>query len=405
MIQQFIHRLLIRRHFWRHATFSEVAELYASRVLRMTALHMASGFISIYLYQIGYPIAHIALFWVAFYLFKVMIAIPCASLVARIGPKHSILVSNILYIPALISFALLPIVGAWAFIPILFFEGMSAVIYSIGHNVDFSKVKNFEHAGKEIAFMNIVEKVAAGLSPVIGGAIALFFGPQVVLIVSASLFLIAATPLFLTGEPIQPGKRLNLKAIPWRLIRRHGFAQGVVGFDYFIAGSAWSLFITAVVVGAHVGDEIYIITGMISSVVIFVSLIASYAYGRFIDNKHGRSLLLISGVMVSATHLARGSVGSPVMAAGLNVVNEAASTGYLMSYTRAVFDNTDLSGNRTTYLGVTEIITNTGAACAAATLAFLAFAFTSEEALRYIFFIAAGVSLLLLTARFPLYRR
>ena len=57
MIQKFFHSLLVRRHFWRHASLSEVAELYVSRMLRMAALNIAGVFMSIYLYQLGYSIA------------------------------------------------------------------------------------------------------------------------------------------------------------------------------------------------------------------------------------------------------------------------------------------------------------------------------------------------------------
>src|SRR5690606_6290868 len=103
--------IMLRRHFWRYATFSEVAELYVSRMLRMVAMHISATFMSIYLYQQGMSIMMIALFWAAFYLFKCVIALPSAALAAWIGPKRGILVSNILYIPAMVGFALLPVAG------------------------------------------------------------------------------------------------------------------------------------------------------------------------------------------------------------------------------------------------------------------------------------------------------
>ena len=108
MVQKFFHSLMLRRHFWRYATFSEVAELYVSRMLRMAALYLAGSFMSIYLYQLGYSIAVIGLFWAGFYLFKTLVALPVARFVAWVGPKHSIFVSNILYIPSMVAFALLP---------------------------------------------------------------------------------------------------------------------------------------------------------------------------------------------------------------------------------------------------------------------------------------------------------
>jgi len=47
MIRDFFRSLMVRRHFWRYATFSDVAEIYVSRMLRMAALYMAAAFVSI----------------------------------------------------------------------------------------------------------------------------------------------------------------------------------------------------------------------------------------------------------------------------------------------------------------------------------------------------------------------
>lgn len=105
MIQKLIHRILLRRHFWRYATFSEIAELYSSRLLRMMALHIVASFMSIYLYQIGYSVLFIVGFWAVFFVVKAAVSIPAAAIAAWIGPKHAILLSNILYIPSMIAFA------------------------------------------------------------------------------------------------------------------------------------------------------------------------------------------------------------------------------------------------------------------------------------------------------------
>ena len=136
MIQRFIHGLLLRRHFWRHATFSEIAELYASRLLRMLAINIAASFMSIYLYQQGYSVVFIVLFWAAFFLFKALMSIPSAAVAAWIGPKHAILLSNILFIPSMVAFALLPQYGAWLLIVVGVFQGFSSAMYAIAYNID-----------------------------------------------------------------------------------------------------------------------------------------------------------------------------------------------------------------------------------------------------------------------------
>src|SRR5690606_35984442 len=122
-----------------------------------------------------------------------------------------------------------------------------------------------------------------------------------------------------------------------------------------------------------------------SSVVLFVSLLISYAFGRLIDNKKGRDLMWFSGVIHSAVHLLRGAISTPVGVAGLNVANEVGVIGYSMPYVRAVFDNADRSGNRIAYIGIMEILTNLGAAFAALMVAFFVFLIDDQTGLRVTF--------------------
>jgi MFS family permease len=406
MLQNLFHRMLLRRHFWRHATFSEVAELYASRMLRMAALNISGAFMSIYMYQLGYSIGQIALFWAAFYLFKTIAALPVASLIGRIGPKHGILVSNLLYIPSMIFFAFLPEVGTWLLLPILILQGTSAAMYSIAYTIDFSKIKSIEHAGKEIAYMNIIEKVTASISPLIGGIIAYFFGPQVIIIIAALLFALAAVPLFNTGEQVQTGVKLQFKGFPWRLIREHWMAQAALGFDVFTSGTVWTLYTAVLVIGiSSLNNDVYFVSGILLSVVLVAALISSYVYGKIIDKTGGRILMKASIVANGLTHLMRPFITTPVTVAGINAVNEVATTGYTMPYTRAVFDNADLSGHRTTYLGMVDVLSNFGAFVAAAFLALLTFIAGDIFALTNYFFVAGVVVLLVLTAHFSLYKR
>lgn len=406
MIRKFIHTFLLRRHFWRYATFSEVAELYVSRMLRMAALYLMNSFMSIYLYQIGYSVVYIALLWCGFYMFKTIFALPLARLIGWIGPKHAILASNIMYIPAMVGFALVPQFGAWLLIPALMLQGISASLYTIAYNVDFSKVKNAEHAGKEIAYMNIFEKVTTGISPLIGGFIAFIWGPQVVILLAGVLFALAAAPLFRTGEPVRINQKLTFRGFPWRLFFRHSLAQFAYGFDVFSSGTVWTLYVAIVIIGmSGSSNKVYAITGMLVSVVLVVAILASYTYGRLIDRRRGGDLMKIATIANSLTHLVRPFVQSPVTVAGLNAANELATTGYMLPFTRAVFDNADLSGVRVTYLGVVESFSNLSASVAALLLAGIAMATSEVFALRNFFFIAAVVVLLVLTARFPLYKK
>lgn len=405
MLHRIIHRLFHRRHFWRHASFSEISELYAARMLRMIAFSLASAFLSVYLYQTGYSVQMIALFWLAFYLFACLMAMPLAALVAWIGPKHAMLWSNLMYIPAMIAFAFLPQFGPWLLVPVVLFKASSAVLYTIAFYVDFSKVKSVEHAGKEMAYMNIIEKFTTGLSPIVGGVLAFLFGPQFVLILAAVIFMLAALPLLRSGEPTATHQHIRMKDIPWNLVRVTAVSRMAIGFDIFTSSIVWWLFAAVVILGVTDANTIYAENGILMSVILFAALGSSYAYGKIIDHRRGRELLKI-GVFVNAlTHFARPFVNTPAGIAGLNITNEAATTGFVMAYNKGFFDAADASGRRIAFVGLSEVMTTAGAAVGALTLYLLTFAFTPGESMQIHFIITAVVVLLILTARFPIYQR
>lgn len=404
MIKQFIHRLLQRRHFWRYATFSEVAELYASTLLRKLAIHIASAFMSIFLYQNGYSILFIATFWTLYYFVKIFTVFPAAQYASKFGPKHGILLSNLLYIPAMGIFTFVPEWGLPAIIATGLLQCMSATLYSLCYAIDFSKVKSIEHAGKEIAYMNMIEKIATGLSPFVGGLLAFALGPESTMWVAAVLFAVAAIPLFQTGEPPKSRQKLVFKGFPWRPTWRSLVAHTGVGFDFVSSGTVWTLFVAVIIIGTGT-NEVYVKMGALLSVVIIAALAASYVYGKLIDSRRGGDLLRFSVFADALIHLVRPFANNVGIVAAVNVANEAATTGYSMAFTRGMFDTADLSGHRITYLACMEVTASFGAAVAGGLFALLLMVSSDQTAMQMFFYIAAGVVLIIAAPKFYLYRK
>jgi len=406
MVHNFIHRLLLRRHFWRHATFSEIGELYASRMLRMVAFNLAASFMSIFLYQTGYSVMFIVFFWAGYFTLRAIMVLPAVKIAARIGAKHGIFVSNLLFIPSMVAFSMLPTYGMWVLPIVALFQASSTSLYALCHAIDFSKIKSVDHAGKELAYMNIIEKLATGLSPLVGGVLAYFIGPQIVIVLAAVVFALAALPLFKTGEPVPPGQKINLVGFPWRLATRNIGSQIGFGIDVFASGSLWSLFIAITVLGvSSTSNGVYAANGILLSVVLFAAIAASYVYGKLIDNKKGLDLLRFGVIADAIVHLTRPFITHPVSAGAVNIANEAATTGYGMAYTRGVYDAADFSGQRIVLIGFMEIASSIGAAIGAAVTGLLVMQFGDVDGMRG-FFIFAGVAvLLILTSRFPLYQK
>lgn len=405
MIQSFIHRLLKRRHFWRYASFDEVAELYASRVMRLMAMFMINMFVAIYLLQQGFSLLFIVVYYAICFAFRTGILYFVARFVAKFGPKHGILWANLLYIPALIVLPFISTFGIEAVIVFGLFQSVSMVLFDLAYMVDFSKVKHVEHAGKEIGYMQIFERLAASLSPLVGGAIAFFIAPEATMWVAALLFVVASVPLFRTKEQVRLNQKLEFKRFPWRDTWRSIRAETAIGLDTVASNFIWVLFL-AIIIFASSGNDVYLTIGAFASVTILTSFFSAYAFGRIIDWRHGGDLLKVASVANAMTHAFRAFVTAPAGVAAANITNEVATTGYSMAYVRGIFDTADnATGHRIVYLMFVSMAMNAGAALGCLIfIVLLLISPTTHLAFQLFFIIAAVYVLLAMTAKFRLYR-
>lgn len=405
MIHAIIHRLLLRRHFWRYASFDEISELYASRVMRLLAQYMINIFIALYLYEHGYSLLFITVYYAISFAFRMTVAYFSAHFVARFGPKHGILVANLLYIPALIAFLFVGNYGVPAIAAFGFFQSVSMVLNDLSYMVDFSKVKHVEHAGKEIGYMQILERLTASLSPLIGGTVAFLFAPEATMCLSAILFAVASAPLFRTKEQVRVNQRLDFRGFPWRDTWRTIRAETAIGFDMVASNFVWILFI-AVVVFKSTGNDLYLTIGAFASITVFTSFFSAYAFGRIIDWRHGGDLLKVATIGNAMTHAFRAFVAAPAGVAAANITNEIATTGYSMAYMRGIFDSADRAvGHRIVYLFFISFAMNLGAFIASLVFAVLLIVCPDTTIAFQLFFVfAAAYVLLPIGARFPLYR-
>jgi MFS family permease len=150
---------------------------------------------------------------------------------------------------------------------------------------------------------------------------------------------------------------------------------------------------------------VYAQLGALLSVVLLAALAASYVFGTLIDRKRGRELLRLAVIANSFVHLSRPFVGTAQVVAGVNAANEAATTGYAMSFMRGMFDTADLSGHRITYLGCIEVALNFGAMLSAISVLLFILTLGPITGMKSFYFLVAAVSLLIMTPKFRLYRK
>lgn len=401
MFTKFLSFVLRRRHYWRSVSFDEIAELYTSRLLTVFAVNIVNLFAAVYLYKLGYSLSFIVLFYGFFYVLRVPFAFFVAKFVAYFGPKHGTLVANLLRIPSLAAFALVPIAGDqafWAIAAFGFFQQLSASAYQIAYTTDFSKVKHAEHAGKEIGTMHMIEQIAKVISPLAGGAIASFWSPQATIIIASILFVASALPLFATVEPTVTRVRLRIAGFPWRLSMPSLISQSVVGMDFVVSGTVWALFVTLFVFSG-LEDTIYLALGGLASLGVLVSIITAWVFGQLVDRHKGGVLLTLGVFANTITHLFRSFISTPASVMGVSIANETATSAYTLPFTRVVFDVADSSGFRITYIMFSEMMLAAGAALCCLLLALFLQFFDDKTAMAALFIFAAFYELIMLLSR------
>ncbi len=367
MIQKLIN-LISARYFWRTASFSEIGQLHTVRLMRTIAINLGGAVISVYMLQIGYSLVFISLFWAVYFMVKVVIMLPLAQLVANIGARKSIIISNFLYVPSVISFIFLPTYGVPMLAITVIFQTASAALYDMGYLIGLSRLSRNRKAGREVARMKIAETVAKGLSPLIGGLLAMFFDPRAALAVSIGFFVIASVPLVLTVDSMSTGFRLAPRHFPWKRAGQSLLIQVPLGFDYYASTTAWSLFLAVIIFNSS-SNQVYAELGAITSLILVVSLVSAYAYGKLIDRKAGGQLLIWAAIGSVVSNLSRAFVRTPVAAIGTNATHEISSTGYSMAHMRGMIDIANHTGYRVFYIAMTQLAINFGAAICALLLA------------------------------------
>ncbi len=398
MFQRIIHRLFRRRHYWRTVSFDEIAELYASRLMTTFAINIVNLFAAVYLYELGYSIVFIALFYAGWYLFKIPFSVLAARYTAYYGPKHAILLANILRIPSLVAFAFASDQGLIAVLIFGMFQQMSAAMYDIGYLVDFSKVKHSDHAGKEIGTMQVMEKAAKIISPLVGGVIAAVYSPQITIIVAGIVFALAALPLLRTIEPTATRIKLKIAGFPWRHAWQSLLSQSVVGFDFVTSGMVWTLFIMLFIFSS-LGPDVYAALGGLASLGVFVSMVAAWTFGQIVDKHKGGVLLTAGTIANTVIHLFRPFTLTTTGVLGVNIASETATSAYAMPFTRVIFDIADSYGYRIVYVMFIEMAVNLGAAAACIVLALSVHTLGVEQGMKLTFFAAAAYELILLISR------
>lgn len=405
MVNEILYHLSLGKHYWRSVPFAEMAELYASRLLRNVSQGMIGLFVVVFLYQRGYGVASIFALVGGYYLLRAFFSVISAYYIAWAGPKRAILVSNILIVPSLWALVMIDSYTLLAVLVYFGFQAASLALYYVAADVQFSSIKHAKVEGREVGWLHIMEKIGTGVAPLVGGVVAYMFGPELVMWIASALSIASAFPLFLSPEKIRRKQKIIFRGFPRHVLQKQLVSVGFMGVDYVTTTATWALFIAVVVFGTT-DNSVYAKLGVAFSVSLVASIATSRLYGVLIDKRRS-SELYHTGVVVNALiHGIRPFITNVAGVVATNAANEIGTSAYTMPYVQNMYDTADnLPGYRIVYLSLMMSTLCIGAAFMAFLTALLVWKFGATAGMQYSFILAAVMTLFLSRHGFAALRR
>lgn len=396
MLKQILARAMRRHYHWRSFGFTELSELYVSGMLHTLALSILMVFVPFYLYQQGYTVAQIFTVFGFFFLIRVGLDTVAGYTVARFGPKHTLIVSSFLQIISSAAFVSVPIFH-WPTWLLGAFWGASASFFFVAYHVAFSKVKHTEHAGKELGYMAIVDKIGGIVGPLLGGLAGTFLGSQYIFLIASGVLLASLWPLFRTSEPVKTRQKLNFRDLPVNKIKYDLASYSALGVENTLCINLWPLYVSLFALSGSV----YVQLGSLTAIAVVVSLFTAYVIGRMVDTKNGRLILRIGAVSNAFVYVLRPFVGSYTGALATNVANEIVTTSYRLPFFKGYYGSADeLPGFRIAYIVSMETVGSIAKATAWFMLAILATVLSAKHVLIVGFGLSGIASLLITIEKF-----
>lgn len=389
MLKKFLHLFVRKRHPWREMQFDELAEIYTSMSLRSLGFGIIGIFVPIFLYQHGVDIRGIFWFFGWVFLLRIPLAILVALVVGRIGPKHSIALSTLLFVVFLILLLTFEYVG-WPLIALAFAFTVSNGLFFTAYHTDFSKVKDSRNGGKEIGWLYTFERVGSSLGPLAGGVVASIFAPELTILVAITILLASLIPLFLTNEPVKLHQHIHFNGFPWKRHVWDFVAMSASHVENSASKFMWPLMVAVLVFT----EGTYAKIGSVIALATAISLFSAHMFGTFIDTKKGRQLLNYGVVLNAVVHCIRPFSLSGSAVTVVSTLNEPITLSYQMPLMKGYYDAADSEeGYRIVYLTIVEIWGALAKTTYFTLLYLSTYLFTGESVLRWSFIPVAFFSL------------
>ncbi len=373
---QFINHHIFHGH--KKLQYTEMNELYISLSLRALALGVGGLFVPLFLYDIGYSLVMIAVFYLVSMTMRVPIEIVAAKTINRIGAKHTLTISYSSLFMYFVTLYLLPYFP-WLWPITAFFLAVEMALFWVSYHLQVSSVRSKDKASSQVGMTMILRRIFMALGPLIGGVVATTYGLEYTLLLAAALLTAASYPLFKTPDMHKstPFKVRDIKLTLGKDSVAH-LAWQLSGIAATFLWPLWMFFV--------LGD--YTQIGLIIALSIVFGIGLTLWVGRLGDKGHNDGLLKIGSGIKATSHVLRPLSMSFPIAFIANLFNDLGDNFAQGPFIEKFYEAAD-EGERFMYVLRMNIMSAIGKALAWVLLLVLALMLTQTAALQSLFILAA----------------
>jgi MFS family permease len=256
--------------------------LYFSQIIQEVSGGLTSAFFAAFLFQqLGGSVVHMILYFLVSYTMWLFMIPFGAKLMERIGLKKSMMISIIfgaIYYGFLIMFFM---EKNWLYlIPAIISVNINRMCFWIQYHTDFAKFSDPNNRGKQISLFASIASLVAIFLPILSGRILQQYDFGILFQIAVIIYSLSIIPLFLIPE-----RSITFSFSYWECFRRVFCRDNWRSFLSYMCDGAqtmvgvvfWPLFIWLLL------DKSYVAVGVVTSAVIFVSMIVRLTVGDFTD--------------------------------------------------------------------------------------------------------------------------
>lgn len=286
-------------HYFQKHMSRQLEELYASVAILDFALAAVALFEPVYLYQLGYSLSHILIFYLVAYVAYFFCLPLGGKFVAQFGPRRSIAVSTIFLVAYYLGLLMTKSDPIFFWItPVLL--ALQKTLYWPAYHVDFIEASDQGERGKEFSGLWSLSTVMNILGPLAGGIIITTVGFTPLFIGVIAVIAVSNIPLFITPVNHQPKPYAYWSSLIMPFTRQHiRSTLAYLGFgEEFVMQFMWPVFLVLVV-------KSYLQFGGLIALTTLMTALATLYIGQLVDRNHQRQALDWGTLLTSLVWLFR----------------------------------------------------------------------------------------------------